>query len=143
MKAGVTLIELLLAVTVLSLLAIMGNLFYSRFLTQNIVDNTTDTIVQQLRKAQLYSSQARKSETEGWGVAFSGGKVVLYQGSTYVGRNQTWDEKTDITGNLTVSAFEVNFARMSGVPDAPETINVTGNNDSEMISINSQGMVTR
>lgn len=143
MTKGVTLIELLLVITLIAILSVMGTIFYGRFLAANQVDNATDTIVQQLRKAQLYAMQSRKNGSSGWGVMYAGGQIVLYQGNTYAARNPTWDEQLLVTGNISISAFEVNFARGNGVPDGAETINITGVNDSETVSVNSQGGVTR
>ena len=138
-----TLVELILVVTIVALLSGWGTVFYGRFLTQNQVDNIGDQVVQWLRKAQVYAQMSKRSETVGWGVAVSGGQMTLYSGATYAARNPVWDEVTAWSGSVTVSPMEVNFSRMTGVPDGPETITVAGGNDSQVVTVNSEGTVSR
>ncbi|OGD09897.1 hypothetical protein A2397_06250 [Candidatus Amesbacteria bacterium RIFOXYB1_FULL_44_23] len=143
MRDGVTLLELVLVVGLVAILAFSGVIFYGRFVTQNQVDTTTDTIVQTIRKAQIYALESRKSETVGWGVRHASGQLTLYLGATYAGRTTTWDEVTTTGGNVSVTAFEVNFSRLTGAPDGTESITISGMGNSESVSVNSRGMVTR
>jgi prepilin-type N-terminal cleavage/methylation domain-containing protein len=140
---GYTLIELLIVVLIVSLIAVMTSVFYSRFLVQNSVDDITDTIVQNLRKAQLYAMESRKSETQGWGVKFSVGRISVYLGNSYASRTLIWDENVLINGGATVSAFEVNFMRLTGTPSATPTINITGKNITKSVTLTAQGMIGR
>lgn len=68
MNRGVTIIELLIVVAIVLTLGIMSVSFYSRFLTQNAVDNTVTKLVQSFRKAQVYSMTGRQNGV--WGVKY-------------------------------------------------------------------------
>ena len=143
MKNGYTLIELLIVVLIVSLIAVMTSVFYSRFLVQSSVDDITDTIVQNLRKAQLYAMESRKSETMGWGVTYAASNIVVYMGNSYAGRTAAYDEKTPIAGAASISAFEINFMRLTGTPSAMPTINITGKNITKSVTLTAQGMIGR
>src|SRR5438309_506925 len=67
MEVGFTLIELLVVMAVVSILGVMSVAFYSRFLIQNEVANTTDQFAGEFRKAQIYSMMGKQSGGV-WGV---------------------------------------------------------------------------
>lgn len=136
---GFTIIELLIAVFIISTLGVMSISFYSRFLTQNTVDNTTNTIVQSLRKAQIYSMSGKQNGV--WGVKYtsSPNKITLY-----LTGNSAFDESFTVNSNITITGFfNISFAKASGSPNTEATIVILGNNNSKTITINSQGGVKR
>lgn len=145
-NSGVTLMELLLVVAMILILSTAGSVFYSRFVTQNALSNTVDQIVQTMRKAQTYSMVSRKDNGGGWGVSFTAPKLTLYQGSSFVSRNQELDEEFSVTWGVSMnpSTFDIHFARGTGLPSpAPTTIRVTGLSTTKTITINAEGMVSR
>ncbi|TSC85711.1 MAG: hypothetical protein G01um101416_825 [Microgenomates group bacterium Gr01-1014_16] len=144
MKRAFTLVELLLVMAIVLSVLVLSGPMYSRFLGQNAAANTTDQIVQSLRKAQFYAMESRKSGTNGWGVNYGSNLLTLYQGANYAGRNAALDEKFDINTSLTVTSFDVNFARISGLPGSTPTITITGSQGTtKAVTVNSQGRVSR
>lgn len=145
MEKGVTFIELLLVVAIVLTLSVLSAPFYSRFLTQNAVDNTSDQLIGSFRKAQLYAISSKKFSS--WGVNYSSYKITLYKGSSYLTRDASFDENFSVNTNISVSfsapSTDVNFARVTGLPNISPTITVTDNNKSDVFSINSQGVVSR
>lgn len=135
---GVTLIELLLVVVIVSTITILSAPFYSRFLTQNAVGNTVDQLVASLRKAQIYSMMGKQNNT--WGVKYSAAtkKITLY-----LSGSSAFDEIYSVNNNITVADFDITFAKITGLPSTSPTITITGNNNSKTITINSQGVVSR
>ena len=115
MRRGVTMIELILVVGLVTLVVGISGGFYSRFLTQNAVANTTDQLVESLRKAQTYAMAGK--ENSNWVVAYQGGAIVFYRGNSYATRVSAFDEVTSVNSSLTVSGLtDINFARVTGLP---------------------------
>lgn len=139
-QAGITIIELLLVIVIVSIIGLMSVSFYSRFLTQNAVDNTVNQLVASFRKAQTYSMMGKQNGT--WGVRYttSPKKITLY----LVG-NSAFDENYDVNSNITINDFsDITFAKITGLPSVPSvTITISGGNNSKIININSQGVVSK
>lgn len=139
---GFTFIELILVVALISIVTAMSAVFYTRFLTQNAVLNTVDQLVGQMHKAQIYAMSGRQGSN--WGVNYSSSVITLYSGNSYLARNNVFDEKFSVNSNITVSGFsDINFNRLTGVPNVTPTITITGNNNTKSIIINSQGGISR
>ncbi len=145
---GFTLIELLLVVAIVLTLSVLASPFYAGFLTQNAVDNTTSQLISSLRKAQTYTMAGKQNNN--WGVNYSSSpkQITLYQGTSYASKVAGFDEIFTVNNNISItfnpaSPTDVNFARMTGLPSIQPTITVTGNNSSEVFSINAQGMVSK
>lgn len=139
MNRGVSFIELLLTIVILSSLGIMSAAFYSRFLTQNAVDSSVNQLVASFRKAQMYSMTGKQNGS--WGVRYTASpkKITLY----LVG-NSSFDESYDVNDNITISGFaDITFARITGLPSATANITISGGNSSKIIDLNSQGVVSR
>lgn len=143
-RRGVTLLELLLVITIMSTLSVMTASFYSRFFVQNAVDNTVDQLVGQIRKAQFYAMMGKQSGGN-WGVNFSSNTITLYQGNTFGTRNAALDEKFSVNANISLGAFsDINFTHATGLPASSQTINIMGpNNTTKTVTVNAQGVVSR
>lgn len=138
---GFTLIELLLVVAIMLTISVLSGAFYSRFLLQNSVANTVDQLVGSLRKAQVYSMTGKQGS--GWGVDYSSNTITLYKG-TALGQDPAFNERFSINSNVTVSGLSnVYFYAMTGTPSSILTINISGNNSSKTVTVNSQGMVEK
>lgn len=141
---GFSFIEILLVLTIISIISLLGSSFYSRFLTQNSVANTTDHIISQLRKAQIHSIMGKQTGGS-WGVKYT--TTPAKQITLYLQGTSAFDENYSVNENITISpAFDVLFTHYTGVPTGatfPLTITVSGNNSSESLTINSQGVVSK
>lgn len=136
--SGVTLLELLLVVALVSIVSLSATPFYARFLTQNAVADTADRIVGSLRKANTYSMMGKQNTA--WGVRYVGNTLTLYaQG------NAAFDENYTVGSNITVSGLsDVVFAKTTGLPTPSSlTITITGGNDTKTLTVNSEGAVMR
>lgn len=147
-KNGFTLIELILVVVIVSLIAAISSPFYSRFLLQNSVENTTSQLLGTLRKAQTYAMAGK--QTSAWSVNYSSNTITLYIGTTFAGHDNTYDETFSVNPNVTLSCplctngTDISFARINGSPTpTAATITISSGNNSEIITLNSQGVVTR
>lgn len=139
MNRGVTIIELLLVVVIISTLGIFSASFYARFLTQNEVGNTVDRLIGSFRKAQVYSMMGKQNGV--WGVRHteSPKKITLY-----LSGNSGFDETFSVNSNITISGFtDITFARITGLPSITANITISGGNSSKTIILSSQGVVSR
>lgn len=142
-KNGFTFIELLLMVVLISILAAMTPVFYSRFLLQNAVANTSDQMIGSLRKAQIYAMMSKQGSS--WSVNYSSNAITLYKGTNFASRDSSFDETFDLNPNVAVSGItDISFARLTGVPTpSSTTITINFGNNSDTITVNSQGVVSK
>lgn len=135
-SSGVTIIELLIVIFLISTIGLLSASFYSRFLTQNAVENTQNQLVSSFRKAQVYSMMGKQNGT--WGVRYGSNKITLY-----LSGNTAFDENYDVNSNITVTDFDITFAKITGLPSSSPTITISSGGNSKTIDINSQGVVSR
>lgn len=142
-QAGITFIELILIVSLILIMATMTPVFYSRFILQNAVANTTDQMAGSLRKAQLYSMMSKQGDS--WSVNYSSNAITLYKGTSFASRDSSFDEKFEVNPNVSVSGIvDISFARITGLPSpSASTITISSGNNSDVITVNNQGVVSR
>lgn len=141
--AGVSFLELILVVALVSIISTMSPIFYSRFILQNALSNTSDQMVGSLRKAQLYSMMSRGGNN--WSVNYSLNTITLYKGVSFASRDSSFDEKFELNSNVSVLGItDISFSKIIGLPaPSTSTITISSGSDSEIINVNSQGVVTR
>lgn len=140
---GFTLIEFMLAVAILLILAGTAPVFYSRFLLQDAALEAADRLAFSLRNAQGYALSGKGGAP--WGVAISGGDIVLFRGASFAARTPALDRRVSLPANVSVGGFsETVFARVSGIPNAPATITITASGGvSRSLVLNAAGVVSR
>jgi len=142
MKKGFTLIELIIVIALISILGFLSTGFYSRFYNQNAVSTVTDELTQEFRKAQIYAMMGKQNGN--WGVHNNTTSIVLFQGSTFTGRNTAFDETFAVNSNIIITGLtDLIFSRMTGTPSATPTIIISSANNTRTITVNSQGVVNR
>lgn len=142
--SGVTFIELILVVSLISVVAVMAAPFYARMIRQNDTWNTYDQLAGSLRKAHIYSMQGKQDSA--WGVRFdtSPRQIVLFKVGSSV-----FDEKYPVSANVAVNNFStITFGRLNGIPTAgtpstTPTITVSSGNTTKTITINAQGVISK
>ena len=142
-KKGFTLIELILIVAVMSIVAAMTPTFYSRFLLQNSVANVKDQIAGSLRKAQIQSMTSKNADS--WSVNYSSNTITLYKGNNFGVRDPSFDETFAVNPSVSVSGLtDLSFERVTGLPTPTSaTITINSGNNSDTITVNSQGVVNK
>ncbi len=136
MTRGITIIELLLVVAIILTLGLMSASFYSRFLTQNAVGNTQNQLVNSFRKAQTYSMMGKQNGV--WGVRYASNQITLY-----LTGDSSFDESFDVNNTVTVTTFDIAFAKITGLPSSTGDITITGGNNTKIVTINSQGVASK
>lgn len=136
MNRGITLIELLLVISLILLVGLMSTAFYGKFVNQNAVQNAQNQITASLRKAQTYSMMGKQNGV--WGVRYSPSTITLY-----LTGNPAFDENYAVNQNITVSAFDITFAKITGLPSSSPTITISDGINSKTITVNNQGVVSK
>jgi type II secretory pathway pseudopilin PulG len=139
-KSGLTLIELLLSIGIIWALAGLSAPFLSTFLGSERVDITTDKVIRTLRKAQSYALAGKENST--WGVHYETGNLVLFKGSSYLGRDSSFDEEFSTPRAITISGLnDIHFNKLWGNPSQTISVTVSTPYDSETITVNLGGLV--
>ncbi|MGE5327785.1 MAG: Tfp pilus assembly protein FimT/FimU [Thiobacillus sp.] len=146
-KAGFTLVELLLSISVIVILSALSMPFISAFQSRNNLDVALNTIAQAERRAQTSAMAVeRDADCTGWGLSVQSSGIVLYCGTSFSGRNSSFDENYDIASNINISstggAGDISYSKVSGLPNNTGTITLTQGSDSRSISINAKGVIT-
>ena len=138
---GFTLPEMLLSVTLLTIIGGMVIPSYHTFIVRNDLDIATMTLAQNLRRAQALSQSSDGDMT--WGVRLGVGSILVFKGSSYVSRDVDFDENTQIPKSIVPTGLsEVAFSKVIGTPSATGTFTLTSQaNEKRNVTINEKGMV--
>lgn len=144
LKRGFTLTELLIVIGITIIVAaatipIYGNLQISAQLNDN-----TAQIVQIIREAREMSMSRYNNSSHG--VQFNPSNYVLYQGNSYLTRDNSYDRQFVLDNPLTLTpdlgGSDVNFSKGLGVPNATGTITLSHDVEGvRQIIINDLGIV--
>jgi len=138
---GFTLLEVLLSVTIISLLVGVSVPVYESFVRENDLSLTEQGIATMLQRAETYS---RANNTDNvWSVEIQAAAITLFQGTSFASRTTTYDETYPVPGSITLSGLtEVQFAKLTALPNTTGTITLTSNtSDTKTITLNAKGMV--
>ena len=137
-----TLIETLIVITIIAVLAGASVPFYSYFQNFSVIESVKQEVLENMRLAQ---SKAKAGVNDSaFGLYFSGGQYVIYQGDTYAGRDQSQDFVNELPANVVFSGLaEITFSKNIGQPSNNGTIILTNTstNIQKQIIVNSQGLI--
>lgn len=151
-KNSFTLIELLVVIGIVVLLLGLTIISFKAFQKSSDLDNTAQEIISSLRLAQ--SKTLASEGASQYGVYFNTGttphQYTLFKGSSYAGRNPTFDEIQKLPGSVEISQInlaggtEVVFKRLDGraLPAGDLTIRLISDpTKTKPIYIESSGLV--
>lgn len=140
-RKGFSFPEVLLSLALLGVIGGMTIPMYRTFMIRNDLDSAATTLAQTLRRAQSLSWSNDGDMT--WGVRVGVGSILLYKGPSYISRDSSFDENTQIPTTLVPTGInEITFARVTGFPQATGTFMFTSQtNETRSITINQKGMV--
>lgn len=132
---GISLIELILVVAIISILGASATSFGSSFLIRNNLENKTNEVISSLRTAQLNAISSK--EDREWGVDTNSNQIKLFA----VG-DAGFDQTFSVSSNTSISTENIIFDKLTGNPDAVATITVSNNiGESNTITVNEVGIV--
>ena len=137
---GFTLIEVLLSISILSIIAGLSIPVYQSFLARNDLSNSAESTASALRRANSYARGVKDDST--WGVKVQSSAITLFKGASFASRDTTYDESVSMPGITAAGMDEILFTKLTGVPSANGTITLTTtNNETRTVTLNAQGMV--
>ncbi len=138
---GFTMAEVALSLSILAMIFGMTMPLYRTFNVRNDMDIAVVTLVQDYRRAQMLS-QITDGDSS-WGVHVATGSILIYKGQSFVLRDQTFDEITEISGSIIISGLnDVYFSKQAGLPQSTGTTTFTSvTNETRNVTINQKGMV--
>jgi len=150
---GFTLVELLIVIAITFILAVSAVPIYGSLQVQAQLNESTSQIVQTLRSARQMSVSGYNNSQHGvyFDVTAGNDKYILYQGSDYSARDNSYDRETILDGSLPLSFIDlsltgddvdINFTKNKGKASNTGTVTLTHDvSGQRQIIINSLGVV--
>ncbi len=111
--------------------------FYRNFFQGQQLQAVTNELVGNLHRAQA-KSMANEFDSS-WGVDFDSGYYTIY-----AVESSDYDEQINYLSSVSISANDILFDQLTGLPDTGQTITLTDSsiNETKEITINSQGLIS-
>uniref|UniRef100_A0A831Z127 Prepilin-type N-terminal cleavage/methylation domain-containing protein n=1 Tax=candidate division WWE3 bacterium TaxID=2053526 RepID=A0A831Z127_UNCKA len=141
-RAGLTVVELLLVLGILSILGLFLSRDVSQVLSQSYFTNSVERIVHTLRTAQVYSIGGKEGSS--WGLHLEAGKITLFKGTDWASRDSGFDVSSDLPASLLVTGWrDFYFDKLRGTPSEAFSFLVEYQKRVGTISVGSQGAINR
>lgn len=138
MKKAFTLIEILVVLSLFSIVVMIGVPLSQSNLVQSELETAVEVSVSSIRIAESYS-RSGKYDSE-WGVNFQNNRVIVYKGNVFATREQQYDIETVFSDKITFTGLsEVSFSKIRGIPANTGSIFINTPYGDHTISINTFG----
>jgi prepilin-type N-terminal cleavage/methylation domain-containing protein len=140
-SSGFTLLEVLLSVTIMTIIVGISVPVYETFVRRNDMDLAAQNLVLTLRRAQSYARSVKSDAV--WSVEVESGAVTLFQGTDFGSRDTAFDESFPLPPSVTPSGLtEVQFSKFNALPSTTGSITLTSSaSGTRVITINAKGTV--
>jgi prepilin-type N-terminal cleavage/methylation domain-containing protein len=141
-NGGFTMIEVLLSVIAITIIAGITIPLHLSFSSRTDLSVATTTVVNTLRRAQTLSAAIDGDDS--WGVKVQTGDVIIFKGSSFALRDNSYDELYDVSEGISFTGIsEVVFSKFEGLPNTTGTITLTSTtNNSKDVTINPKGTIS-
>jgi prepilin-type N-terminal cleavage/methylation domain-containing protein len=138
---GFTLMEVLLAVAIITIITAVGAPVFLGFQNTNELDVATNTLAQYLYEAQSYSRV--EAHDCAWGVTIHTQDLTLFCGDSYATRNNAFDVIYNIPSSITVTSdLEIVYSKLYGLPQTTGSFGLSAaGGQISTVAINAKGMV--
>ncbi len=142
---GFTLIELLLVIAIFIVVFAFSAPYSLRFYYNQLANDIQSNIFSTLTQAR-HNALLQKNDSP-WGVLVdpNNDQYILFQGSSYLSRNVSYDEVYDLLSDVAFAGdwTEVVFTKFTGIPNISGTSTITFNNFTRQIFISEDGGVNK
>lgn len=137
---GFTLIESILATSVVLLIGVAVGVFNTQFLSVRDTAVTAHVLRESIDRAQVYARSGRHDSD--WGVTQIGTDIIVFAGTTYALRADEYDELVGIPSGIALTGLgETVFARATGLIPAAKVIDIDGPDRTLHLSVSEEGGV--
>ena len=137
---GISIIELMATLAIISILAGISISAYFYFKKGANFDLSAQQVANLIRRAQNKSIAVDNDDA--WGVNITSQQAIIFKGTNFSGRNQSFDESTVLTEINTVSgSSQFIFTKFTGFPVSPGSLTVGNGSASKTIQINEKGFI--
>ena len=139
---GFSIIEILIVFGLVMILVGMTTPVGFRYYQVQLLDESVSLIFDTLLRAQQYALLQKNDSA--FGVYFNNGEFVLFEGDSFVSRDQDKDESFVFSEDISIiGSQEIVFSKREGVPSATGTITISSGSLAEYIEVNSVGRVDK
>ena len=143
-KRGFTLVETLIVLAIIAILSAVAVRSYYLLREKQSIQKDADSIVSVIEDAKNMSLN-RKNDSS-YGVNFSSSTVTVFAGATYANGNKisTYNLESNVTISalaLTSSSTEIDFAKITGAPNATGSIILSTPSYSKIVTIYGTGII--
>lgn len=136
---GFAIFELLMVMGLLGFLLVFSVPIGLGYYRTVVLDEAAEGLLSSVRRARR-QAMVQKNDSA-FGVRFFTDRYVLFQGSSYVGRNPTFDEIIFLPTGITKSGVNsIVFLEIDGTANSG-TLTLAYAGESRLVTINSQGVV--
>jgi len=138
---GFTLLEVLISLTILTLVFLIAIPFSIQSYFRFIVNFESQKLIENLRLLQ-FMAMVQKNDTS-FGVYFLPQKIIFFQGGSFEERDSRYDEEIQIPSFLKISSSskEIIFSKLEGEPKEPFFISIEAGDQKREIEGNSFGII--
>jgi prepilin-type N-terminal cleavage/methylation domain-containing protein len=142
-RHGFTLAEILIVIAISAAVLAFTLPVGFRFYRRQLVDDTSRSLIETLRRAHTYSVAGRNDSKFGLKVIAASNTFVLFQGDSFASRVTSEDEIISYpsTVNIVATSTEIIFSKVFGTSTVDGMWSVSNGSDSINIRIYPQGII--
>jgi len=134
--------EVLVAIAIISILSAISIGGYFTFKKGTDVSLGEQKVANAIREAQ---GKARAmTNDDAWGIDISTSRALIFKGTSFAGRTQSYDINVPLQGLTSVSGdTQITFAKLTGLPNPSSgTITLGNGTTTKNIQINGEGLIS-
>ncbi|HRZ34051.1 MAG TPA: type II secretion system protein [Candidatus Moranbacteria bacterium] len=142
-KKGISIIEVLMVIAIISILAGTSASGYFYFKKGSDLSISEAQVANAIRKTQ--SRAKAMANDDAWGIDISESRALIFKGTNFSGRTQSYDINIPLRGLSGVSGkTQIIFYKLTGLPYATSigTLVLDNGTNTKNIQINAEGIVS-